>query len=382
MIETKELFKPLKILIAESRDTDRMILEAIVKKMGHTHRSVTNGNDALKQYYEFLPQIILSEVNLPMLSGYELCGELIERNEKCLVIFLSESHDTESHIAGLNAGAVDFFSKPYHRIILEAKLKSLGSLLKRLSDNSYNNEFIKIRGSPINKIVELDVGEFKDVVAEIIKAFEPYCAIYNLDVECDIDTFKRNTIKFRIKTVNVDDAHAVEFNWKDYIDKVVFQNEFPDLPTHYATRDKYVLAASIQSRFSTILKEKELLEAKGVGFMEAYKKIQFERIIIQNNYGGTMNITGGNFDKCSFADRMENVIYEGDLGYSEEIFQAAKELVSKLSPDDVSNIKEEYCQHNDVSVIEKTFLKHGIPITQNLVASGIYSAIVAIIGSI
>ncbi len=117
---------PLTILIADDTDTDRLILESIVKKEGHHVISVCDGEEAVTAFVEQKPDMVLLDALMPRLDGFgaarkikELAGE-----ELVPIIFLTSLTDTESLVRCLDAGGDDFLSKPYNRVILKAKIKS------------------------------------------------------------------------------------------------------------------------------------------------------------------------------------------------------------------------------------------------------------------
>jgi len=117
---------PLTILIADDTDSDRLILESIVKKEGHHVISVCDGEEAVTAFVEQKPDMVLLDALMPRLDGFgaarkikELAGE-----ELVPIIFLTSLTDTESLVRCLDAGGDDFLSKPYNRVILKAKIKS------------------------------------------------------------------------------------------------------------------------------------------------------------------------------------------------------------------------------------------------------------------
>ncbi|MAZ88232.1 MAG: fused response regulator/phosphatase [Cellvibrionaceae bacterium] len=117
---------PLTILIADDTDSDRLILETIVKKEGHNVISVCDGEEAVAAFVEESPDMVLLDALMPKLDGFgaarkikELAGE-----ELVPIIFLTSLTDTESLVRCLDAGGDDFLSKPYNRVILKAKIKS------------------------------------------------------------------------------------------------------------------------------------------------------------------------------------------------------------------------------------------------------------------
>lgn len=117
---------PLTILIADDTDSDRLILESIVRREGHKVISVCDGQEAVSAFISERPDMVLLDALMPRLDGFgaarkikELAGE-----ELVPIIFLTSLTDTESLVSCLEAGGDDFLSKPYNRVILQAKIKA------------------------------------------------------------------------------------------------------------------------------------------------------------------------------------------------------------------------------------------------------------------
>ncbi|GAA3914435.1 fused response regulator/phosphatase [Litoribacillus peritrichatus] len=116
----------LKILIADDNETDRMILHAIVKKQGHAVVTASDGVEAVERFIEEQPELILLDALMPNMDGFEAARRIKELAGEDLVpiIFLTSLKDAESLAKCLEAGGDDFLSKPYNRIILQAKINA------------------------------------------------------------------------------------------------------------------------------------------------------------------------------------------------------------------------------------------------------------------
>ena len=123
-------FKPLTILVADDTDTDRMILESIVKKEGHQVVSAKDGVEAVEQFRQHQPDVILLDALMPNLDGFGAAKQIKELAGEDLVpiIFLTSLTDTESLVKCLEAGGDDFLQKPYNRVILQAKIKAFNRM--------------------------------------------------------------------------------------------------------------------------------------------------------------------------------------------------------------------------------------------------------------
>ncbi|OZG73046.1 fused response regulator/phosphatase [Hahella sp. CCB-MM4] len=137
MVVTESPYKPedtstgsLKILIADDNHSDRLILQAIVKRQGHHVVTAVDGVDAVDKFSRENPDIILLDALMPRMDGFEAAKEIKQLSGEDLVpiIFLTSLSDAESLAKCLEAGGDDFLSKPYNPIILQAKINAFNRM--------------------------------------------------------------------------------------------------------------------------------------------------------------------------------------------------------------------------------------------------------------
>ncbi|MAR92421.1 MAG: fused response regulator/phosphatase [Pseudomonadales bacterium] len=120
----------MRILIADDNDSDRLILQTIVRKEGHTVYAARDGQEAIDLFKEQSPDIVLLDALMPNVDGFEAARTIKQLAGDSLVpiIFLTSLRDATSLADCLAAGGLDFLSKPYNRIILQAKIKAFASM--------------------------------------------------------------------------------------------------------------------------------------------------------------------------------------------------------------------------------------------------------------
>lgn len=129
-----------RILIADDNAANRELLEAYLLGMDCELETAVDGEDALAKIAEFQPDLILLDVMMPKLSGFEVCRQLKDAPETArmmvlMVTALNEPGDIERAV---DAGTDDFLSKPVNRIELikrvenMLKLRNIGDELERL----------------------------------------------------------------------------------------------------------------------------------------------------------------------------------------------------------------------------------------------------------
>lgn len=115
-----------RILIVDDLEINVIILEQIIKKMGYIPLAANEGKGALEIMNYTLPQIILLDVSMPEMSGYELC-EILKKNKRTRdipVIFISAMDGSDDKIKGFKAGAVDFITKPFEPLEVTKRIEN------------------------------------------------------------------------------------------------------------------------------------------------------------------------------------------------------------------------------------------------------------------
>ena len=104
-----------KILIADDEPNIVVSLEFLMKQKGYIVRVVTNGEDALHAVGEFGPDLILLDVMMPWLSGYDVCQKVRENPEWAdirIIMLSAKGRDVEVN-KGMAVGADAYVTKPF-----------------------------------------------------------------------------------------------------------------------------------------------------------------------------------------------------------------------------------------------------------------------------
>ncbi len=115
-----------KILVADDDRDVRELCIFTLRFAGHEVFGVSNGEEAINQAKLILPDLIIMDVRMPKINGYEAC-KILKANQSTStipVIFLSVRVEDSEVQAGLNAGAVDYLLKPIAPDRLSEKVKT------------------------------------------------------------------------------------------------------------------------------------------------------------------------------------------------------------------------------------------------------------------
>ena len=160
------------ILAVDDTPENLQLLMKILTQHGYDVRIAPDGTLALAFVQTTIPDLILLDVKMPEIDGYEVCRQLKANRQtaEIPVIFLSALQDVAEKIKGLSVGAVDYITKPFQPEEVLARI-DLHLTLKRLRDELYQKN---IELEHTNK----DLQEFASIVSHDLKA--PLRGIHNL----------------------------------------------------------------------------------------------------------------------------------------------------------------------------------------------------------
>lgn len=113
-----------KILVVDDEASIRRILETRLKLAGYNVITAADGQEALDQFNSFQPDLVILDVMLPKMDGYEVCRE-IRKTSDTPIIMLTAVADVSNRIQGLEIGADDYVVKPFSPSELEARIKAV-----------------------------------------------------------------------------------------------------------------------------------------------------------------------------------------------------------------------------------------------------------------
>lgn len=114
-----------RILIVDDVEANRFVLSDIIRDMGYQPILAENGGQAMKIIQHVRPQLIISDVAMPEMDGYELC-RLVKLNpdtREIPMIFISAYDEPEDVVQGFLAGGEDYITKPFMPEVVKARVK-------------------------------------------------------------------------------------------------------------------------------------------------------------------------------------------------------------------------------------------------------------------
>ncbi len=145
------------LLIVDDNPENLRVLSSMLKQEGYSVRAAKNAKQALASIDSSEPDLMLLDVHMPEMDGFELCQQIKARSEfhNLPIIFLSALNDTFNKKQGFDAGAVDYMTKPFDveevkirirtHLELKASLMELDHLKQEIAKKDKEIETLKER---------------------------------------------------------------------------------------------------------------------------------------------------------------------------------------------------------------------------------------------
>lgn len=151
-----------RILVVDDEERNRRLLEAMISPLGHEVILANDGEEALEKAVSGSPDIILMDVMMPKMNGFEATLRLKEdwQTKSIPIVIVTALREVEDRVRALEAGADDFLSKPVDRIELHARITSL---IKVKAYHEYMRNYQKM----LEEEVEHKTRELKDAFNKV-----------------------------------------------------------------------------------------------------------------------------------------------------------------------------------------------------------------------
>ena len=153
----------IKILLVDDEPDILEIVGYNLSSEGYEVITAENGIEAVKKAKKEKPQLIIMDVMMPEMDGIEACEQIRNNPElkNTIITFLTARGEDYSQVAGFDAGADDYITKPIKPKVLVSKVKAL---LRRLKEDTENESIVKIGHLTINRDEYKIVLKDKEIV--------------------------------------------------------------------------------------------------------------------------------------------------------------------------------------------------------------------------
>ncbi|ACL22684.1 two component transcriptional regulator, winged helix family [Desulfitobacterium hafniense DCB-2] len=161
----------MKIMLADDEESIRIVVEYIITEDGYDFCYAADGAEALAVFEAENPDLVILDVMMPKLNGFDVCAQLRKKGSNVPIIILSAKGDIVDKSVGFKAGADDYLVKPFSSLELSLRIEALLRRRDHQAGETEERESIKLGDLEIffkryearlkGKRVELTPKEFK-----------------------------------------------------------------------------------------------------------------------------------------------------------------------------------------------------------------------------
>lgn len=215
------------ILIVEDSLTQAMKLEHVLKRHDHRVTVTRDGEQALGSLHEKVPRIVITDINMPKMNGYELCQHIKDdrRFADLPVILLTSLSDPKDILRGLECGADSFIVKPYDEEFLLSRIQHVlaNQELRRQSD-----------GKPVTEIYF--AGHKYQLTSERIHSIDLLLSTYETAVQKNLELSKaKELLEQQAEQLREKNAQMeADLNMARELQTAFLPREYPRFPSDAA----------------------------------------------------------------------------------------------------------------------------------------------------
>jgi len=167
-----QILENIKVLIVEDDPASMNYLEIILKKEGLDYELASDGEAGLAKFKEFQPHIVLSDINMPNMSGIDLLASIKKINPQTIVIMLTAFNSEEYVIESMRFGANNYLKKPILRDNLTSLLRKYKALIYARSQHTKLHNFVQSHSFTMK--IENDMTQVPHIINYLIDEVESF----------------------------------------------------------------------------------------------------------------------------------------------------------------------------------------------------------------
>ncbi len=193
------------ILIVDDTPDNLRLLSTMLLENGYKVRKAINGERALQAVEAVPPDLILLDIMMPGMNGYEVCGQLkkSEQTKRIPVIFVSALDDAFDKVLAFDVGGADYISKPFRVQEVLARVQHQLMIRQQEQQLMLQNEQLQLRNAELKKLeanleayIQVVTYELRPAISDLLDGFqqlidqpgqdlETVAVLENMDALCD-----------------------------------------------------------------------------------------------------------------------------------------------------------------------------------------------------
>lgn len=135
----------IKVLLAEDEQTLALIIKDTLETQGFIIETAQNGEEGLQKFFMFKPDVLVADVMMPKMDGFEMVKRIRQSDKHTPVLFLTARSAINDVVEGFELGANDYLKKPFGMQELIVRIKALaGRLMIQTEEKEQKAEWIEI----------------------------------------------------------------------------------------------------------------------------------------------------------------------------------------------------------------------------------------------
>ena len=183
----------MKVLLVEDSITSLRVIQKYVESAGHSVVTASDGAQGIQKFVEHNPDLVLLDVNMPIMNGYQCVQHIRENCQKgnlwIPIIFLSANVTEDAIVKGIDSGGDDYLLKPITQKVLTAKLRAMSRIADMRKELEELSAHLK-RLSSIDGLTQLYNRRHFDETLELEWSRSGRNQSPLSLILCDIDNFK------------------------------------------------------------------------------------------------------------------------------------------------------------------------------------------------
>lgn len=179
------MIKKSRILIVDDNVENLSVLGNMLMNSSYTVQVAQNGESAIKTVHKKHPDLVLLDINMPGLSGYDVCRNIKENKDTAdiPVIFLTAHSEIEHIVEGFSLGAVDYVTKPFNEEELLSRVRTHLELKKAKSELEQKNDELQEVLATKDKLFSIIAHDLKGPIASMMALIDLVVEEENINKE-------------------------------------------------------------------------------------------------------------------------------------------------------------------------------------------------------
>ena len=145
----------IKVLLAEDEQTLALIIKDTLEAQGFNIETAKNGEEGLQKFFMEKPDVLVADVMMPKMDGFEMVKRIRQSDKHTPVLFLTARSAINDVVEGFELGANDYLKKPFGMQELIVRIKALaGRLITQTAEKEKKTDWIEIGQYRFNSILQ------------------------------------------------------------------------------------------------------------------------------------------------------------------------------------------------------------------------------------